>query len=363
MTTDTTIADLRPLRLVEILDQGFRLYRRNFLKLTAIVAAPMILMMLLVLAPMALFAPFFLQDQLDEWGLPVSLGILSFLTGIAVTITTSAIGGTILQSLAPAVIARAVTDVYLGKSVSIADTYRKLKPHLLRLFGAVGLLLAISLGFSLASGALASIVPCLPLLLMPVQYTIMIFIQALILPLVPPVIILERQKAWSAIRRAWELARRRFWRMFGFMVLLYILDMTIFVGPFLLVLIGLQFVTDPLTEIVNPGLLPILAIVITMLVTVLLQVFYLAFQWTSTTLMYFDLRIRSEGLDLALQANATETGDPDEVLAQAPPVEKTSLITWKEAGYLAIICIGIIALYLIPMILITGIAILLRPIV
>jgi hypothetical protein len=78
--------------------------------------------------------------------------------------------------------------------------------------------------------------------------------------------------------------------------------------------------------------------------------------------MYFDLRVRSEGLDLALQANATEAVDPNEVLAQVPPAEKTSLITWQEAGYLAIICIGIFALYLIPVILVIGIAILLLPI-
>ena len=364
MTIDTPIANLRPLRLVEILDQGFRLYRRNFLKFTAIVAAPMIPTMLLVLAPMVLFAPFLLQDQLDEWGfqIPASLSFFSFLTGTGLTILTSAIGGTVLQSLAPAAIARAVTDVYFGGAASIAGTYRKLKPHLLRLFGAVGLLLAVILGVSLASSALSSIVPCIPLLLMPVQYGVMIFIQGLILPLVPTVVMLERQGVWSAIRRAWELARRRFWHMFGFMAILYVLNLAIATGPFLLILIGLQFVTTPLTEILNAGSLPILAAAITMLATMLLQLFYMSFQWTSITLMYFDLRVRSEGLDLALQANATETIDPNEVLAQAPPVEKTSLITWKEVGYLAIICIGMFALYLIPMILAIGIAILLLPI-
>lgn len=360
MTTGTT-TKLRPLRLVELLDQGFRLYRCNFLKFTAIVAAPMIPTMLLVLAPMVLFAPFLLQDQLDEWGwqIPISLSILSFLTGTAITVVSSAIGGTILQSLAPAAIARAVTDVYFGESASIADTYRKLKPHLLRLFGAVGFLLVIILGLSLASSALSAVVPCIPLLLMPIQYGAMTFIQALILPLVPTVITVEGRGVWPSIRRAWELARQRFWHMFGFMAILYILNMAIFAGPFLLALIGLQFTVAPIFEIGNPGLVPILTVVIVILVTVILQMLYLAFQSTSVTLMYFDLRVRSEGLDLALQASASEASDPRDVLAQVPPLEKTSLITKREVGYFAIICIGVFALYIIPIVLAIGVAILL----
>jgi hypothetical protein len=342
---------LRPLRLVELLDQAFRLYRRNFLRFTAIVAAPMILAILLMTVPLALFAPFLLQDQLQSlgWQVPVTLSIFSLLGGVALAYVIMLVAGVLMQSLAPAAIARAVTDACFGKPVSILGAYRQIGPHWLRLLGAVGLLLIVVTGFSLASGMAGSVLPCIPLLLMPVQYSAMILIQGLILPLVPPVVVIERQGVWRAIRRAWELARRRFWRMLGFMALLFALNVFLIMGPSLLIMIVLQFVSAPIAEAGNPGAQIALTAVIAMLAMVILQLLFLSFQWTGITLMYFDLRVRCEGLDLALQAASNaEEADLEQIMTQSPSFEGTSLITWREVGYLTIICVGVFALCLIP---------------
>jgi hypothetical protein len=58
--------------------------------------------------------------------------------------------------------------------------------------------------------------------------------------------------------------------------------------------------------------------------------------------MYFDLRVRTEGFDLALQAEGASSAPIaiDELIAQAPLPETKGLITWTELGYFALLSIG-----------------------
>jgi hypothetical protein len=63
--------------------------------------------------------------------------------------------------------------------------------------------------------------------------------------------------------------------------------------------------------------------------------------------MYFDLRVRTEGFDLALLA-ASATGDQvTDVAAQAPPIGSGALVTWQEMGYFALIELAGVGLYCI----------------
>ena len=70
-------------------------------------------------------------------------------------------------------------------------------------------------------------------------------------------------------------------------------------------------------------------------------------QLTAYTLLYFDLRVRTEGLDLAIQASEAET-NPQEVetiLHQAPEPQRDRLITWKELLYFIGLSFGFVILY------------------
>jgi hypothetical protein len=66
-------------------------------------------------------------------------------------------------------------------------------------------------------------------------------------------------------------------------------------------------------------------------------------------MLYFDLRIRTEGLDLAIQAAAGEGGpaDPTLVLSQNIPPNATNLVTMREMLYFAGISAAFLALYLL----------------
>ncbi|MGH2543162.1 MAG: hypothetical protein ACRDIB_10205, partial [Ardenticatenaceae bacterium] len=62
-------------------------------------------------------------------------------------------------------------------------------------------------------------------------------------------------------------------------------------------------------------------------------------------LLYFDLRIRHEGLDVALAA-AQASGEPID-LAAAPKSEKPVLndATWKAVGVLSLLYTGLLVLF------------------
>ena len=317
---------LRPLRLVELLDRGFYLYRSNFVKITAIVAIPMIPTIALSALPFGLAVPFFFLGQSPTWnpdGL-APLGFLAFMGALALAFLVSVIGGLLLQSITPAAVAQAIADIYIDEPTGIIGTFRKIKKHWLKLLGAVGLPLLFYTGLSTALSTMTMFVPCLQILFMPIQYSIMVIFQALTMPLIPAVVIFEQQSVGYSIRRAWELARQRFWWILGLMASLYALNLAFIIGPAGLAFAILHFITQ-FVEIGNPALLPVIGSVLTLLAIVLLQVVYISFQWVTVTLMYFDLRVRLEGLDLSLQA--AEISHLLAILAQVPPLEKTPLIT------------------------------------
>ena len=79
---------------------------------------------------------------------------------------------------------------------------------------------------------------------------------------------------------------------------------------------------------------------------------------TCLALMYVDLRVRTEGLDLALQAGGAEEGEPPDaevILSQAPPPEMEGLITWPEIAYFALFSIVLLAFMTVVYAVVTGV--------
>ena len=77
---------------------------------------------------------------------------------------------------------------------------------------------------------------------------------------------------------------------------------------------------------------------------------YLPLQLAGYTLLYFDLRVRLEGFDLAVLASeATSDGDFDAVgtISAAPQGDSGNLITGGELGNFAMISIAALVLYAI----------------
>jgi hypothetical protein len=81
-------------------------------------------------------------------------------------------------------------------------------------------------------------------------------------------------------------------------------------------------------------------------VTLFFSLIYLPLQLTAITLMYFDLRVRTEGFDLAVLAQGlaidtgSEMGDVTAVTAQVPVSRGEKLVTSNEFGYFVVVSIA-----------------------
>lgn len=150
------------------------------------------------------------------------------------------------------------------------------------------------------------------------------------LSLVPSVLILERLTLGKAIRRSWGLVRGFFWRTFGIQLLTAVMigiAGAIALTPFTIIL-GIIFgISHPTGQTAAGGSLVSITTasqMVTTIINALITTITAIVSTSVTALIYIDLRIRKEGLDLTLmrfvdarQAGATEVPDP--YLPPAPP--------------------------------------------
>ena len=141
------------------------------------------------------------------------------------------------------------------------------------------------------------------------------------LSLVPSAVVLERLPLGQAIRRSWMLTNQAFWRTFGILILVWgILSIAsgAVTAPFSILAPLLITLLDPNNTgsgiAIGAG---IAAYGVQLLVTLVISAIAAVIQTASTALIYLDLRMRKEGLDLTLvkhvearDAGATELPDP-----------------------------------------------------
>ena len=332
----TQTFELRPLGIGEILDRAIRLYRHKFLDfigIIAIVQVPLAVLQLLlaVISNASLFrAEGPLLPQQYEEIFP------NLIAGVGGGILVGILSLFILQGVATAAMTRAIADIYLGRDTSIIEAYRRVGSSWKSLVGALLLAALIIIGL-----AILLIIPCLGWV---AAIGPLLFISWCVMPLIAPVVVLEKQGATSAIRRAWELARRRFWWILGFMFILYLLNWAITAGPAYVITFALQTL---LKEQASYGTQMMIQTVIQSLATLFAGLLYLPLQLSAVTLLYFDLRVRTEGFDLAILSRngAAEESDTTALTSQAPAVTSPQLITTRELGYLALLSLGGIALF------------------
>jgi hypothetical protein len=331
----------------ELLDQAIRLYRRNFLTFVGIVAlvqAPM--MLLQMLASLLAFGNLF--DQISSATPPSDPAEIfgpGYFIGIAGTVLLGIVGFLLVQGIAAAALARTAAESYLlGRSIGVIEAYSKIGRAWWSLIGA--LVLAGLLGLGLLIWFL---VPCIGWL---TGAGMLLFFWMVMVPLIAPVIVLEKQTAWSAIRRTWDLARHRFWWVLGFMFVLILFSQLIVSGPVYLVTVLFQILSgNPMTAS-DPGATFTIQTVVQSLVGLIFGLIYMPLQLGGVTLLYFDLRVRTEGFDLALQTagddRSQEKVEVTDITAQAPRSELTKFsITWREVGYFALISLIGVGLYII----------------
>jgi len=121
---------------------------------------------------------------------------------------------------------------------------------------------------------------------------------------VPTLLVVERRTIGSAMRRSWALTRGGFWRIFGISLLIYWIVSTaaqIITAPIQLVagLLG-GFLNPNGAAEVTSGVM-IGALVVSYALNAVIQSVVIVAQAAVPTVLYLDMRMRKEGLDLELQ--------------------------------------------------------------
>ncbi|AEF41125.1 glycerophosphoryl diester phosphodiesterase membrane domain-containing protein [Hoyosella subflava] len=286
------VIPLRPIGLSEIIDGAISTIRRYpalMLGLTAIIVTISEVVSLIATLPMLSWDldPFATDPQvIDDAAFASAMGgqaIAGLLTGLA---------GLLLTGVLTAVVGKAV----IGQDTSFSEVWAAVKPSLLRL-------VALAVLFLLALAAIVVIVvgmffihPAAGVLSMLAALFVVVWL-GVKLYLAVPALVLERATIMRSLQRSYMLVTGSWWRVFGILIVigLVVLVLTMILQiPFFLLATFAGAVTESL----------LLAAVIGSVGAILASLLIYPFGAATVALLYTDLRMRKEGLDIELARRA-----------------------------------------------------------
>jgi Membrane domain of glycerophosphoryl diester phosphodiesterase len=309
------IVPLRPLSVGEILDGSFQAVRSNARTMIGTAAAVVAGVTVLSLVPDALLlhglrdnpaltsgSSASLEDQLDlVAGLGESRGVSLVLTFVAVTMLNALL-------IVP------VSEAVLGRRIDAGAMWRRARGRLLAALG-----LSLVTGLLTAVAAVLPIVPGLVALAAGATEAGVILLIAGVLgaivvlfllytrwALAAPALVLEGAGVTTAMRRSWRIVRGSTWRVFGILLLAGII-----------VSIGQAIITVPVGLLAG---LPVAGqaspydslpatfaqLLISGVGAIVAGAIFYPFSAAVSALLYIDLRMRREGLDVRLAQAAAE---------------------------------------------------------
>ena len=301
-TAPTPPPDLRPLRVGEILDVGIKVYTRNaktLFKLVALVVIPVqILGVLIIISTLPDALATGNQNPFQFTGDPATTTVpefearelLIYIAGVLVVVLL----GFVSTTIATGACFKAVTDAYLGAEPNWKSSLRFTVDHIWPL------LWLTFLGF--LGTALGFVFCVLPGIWLAIVWSVS-----------TPALLTEGARGTQALSRSFRLVQTRFWPATAVIVVSYlirtVLNSAIGGGVAALTFtdIGQNVV---LTQALSGAAGAIAAIIAT------------PFQAAVIAVLYFDLRVRSEGFDLQLLAQRLGTASPENAHAALlpPPV-------------------------------------------
>jgi hypothetical protein len=266
--------NLKSLSVPELLDRGFQIYRHHAALLLSIAA--------LIHIPAMIVESFLAVYLVDNRLGNIASNFLSPFVQLALTL--------------------AVSNLYLGKGISIRNSYSQSAGKYFTIFGAnilIGLAILIPsaiLGVSFVIGIPTGI------------FASLFFVPAIIFwstrwSLTLPVILLEDTTASKGLGRSWSLTDGYFWRVFGTSFAASLLTMLLSILPVLFI----NYISTGLFQF--PYQVTAVANVV---VERLASIFSLPFSTAVSVLIYYDLRIRKEGFDLMEMIGPVQEGEDDE---------------------------------------------------
>ena len=315
------VIPLRPLGLGEILDGSFASIRRNP-KATLGIAAIIMTISAVITSSLAVSLV-----NLPSPGQNLSSQQAAHLLGhifaealpvLGVTVLLTIIVQAVLAGLLAPIIAREVS----GQRISAGDAWRVAAPRLPRVLLATLLVVLAGLGpllllglillIGFAAGAPPVIYAAIGVPGFFVAVVLSIWFSTMF-SLVTPVVVLERERPGAALARSWRLVRRSFWRVFGILLLA---GLIVAVASAILQL-PFSFLSTLFGGATGFSAGTVIAVIGTIAAGTVTRPISAAV----TVLLYVDMRMRKEGLDLALRTAAGDgpLADSDFAAAWQPP--------------------------------------------
>jgi len=298
------IIPLRPLTMGEIYDGAFKAIRANPLVMFGLAAVAVAVVTIIQgaftwglsedlnrLAGQA--SP--TEADLDELYGTLSASLLPSLASAVVSfVVTTALNGVLIHSISQSVI---------GRTLPLGELWKLVRPQLWKLL-ALTLLISIAAALAMvvcfvpaiAAGASGDLGLTLGLALLGLVLSIAALLFVVVATvLATPVLVLERSGVFASLRRSWRLTRTSFWRIAGIYLLTSIL-----------VAIVAGIVSAPI-GMLGQVIGGVTGMTIAQLVgTVVAAAITTPFVAGVIALLYIDIRIRREGLDVELAAAAAE---------------------------------------------------------
>ncbi|MBC7291599.1 MAG: glycerophosphoryl diester phosphodiesterase membrane domain-containing protein [Actinotalea sp.] len=314
------IIPLRPLSMTEIYDGAFRAIRANPRVMFGFSAVVVLAMSVLGALTQWALLPAFLRAaagttaDLDPTG---QLGVTEAFAGSLATVGLLPwllVAGAVLTGLLTGSVSRSV----IGQKVTVAELWhRHWRRTLLLLVLAILQMVAlvvlavgvVGVVAVLAAADQPGLAVAALLVLGPAAIALGVWIGFRLL-LLPPALVLEGNGVWATVKRAWRLTRGSFWRILGIYLLASVV--VAIVGQVLAVPVSV------VAMIANPDPTSPVFLFSTTLLSGLVQAISTVFLAAVVALLYIDLRIRREGLDvdLARAAEAAARADADDA---SPP--------------------------------------------
>lgn len=290
------LPNLRPLSFGEILDGAFSLYRRNFVTFAVTALIPTGLM----IAGFALMGGAGIAAMSSE-GTPASVGPAMY-AGLVVMVV-ALVGFMVMYGA----LTRQAAQSYTGQPTSVGDGMRAGLRSVLPLLGAaiiawIGLVVAV-FGVALVGGIIGAVVGQLgtAIAMLAGLVMVVVFVGAglgavAMLFAVLPAIVVEGAGPLRALERSFELARGALGRVVGLMVVTLVITY--------LPMIAIMWMTGSFAQFANPQAVPSPTQFMTQQVLAMgVSVFTGPFMMAVIVLLYFDRRVRTEGLDVQMMTD------------------------------------------------------------
>ncbi|MFJ4207163.1 glycerophosphoryl diester phosphodiesterase membrane domain-containing protein [Paenarthrobacter sp. NPDC089675] len=316
------IIPLRPLQFGEILDGAFQTIRRNA---AAMVGSALIFQavsqVLLGFVSVAMLQTAESLDSVQSRAelnviMGPLLGLMAGTLGIAVL---TGFLGSVLQGVLVVPVSRSV----LNRRTGFKQMWKLAAGRMWRLLGAASLL---TFGGLLAIGAVVGIAVVLLMSMGPIAFAIVAPLWlgalaaylwiALKLMFAPAAIVVERLGIYDGLLRSWQLTKNSWWRIFGITLVVNLMVgiiANVVQIPVSLAAGGIGSFVSPHADLASNSSALLLTTVISTVVGVLVGSVTFSFQTSVSALIYMDLRMRRDGLDVELMRLMETGGDADGV--------------------------------------------------